>query len=201
MGNGNKVEFFVAVCALFSSIIAIWVAWDQSRVMRAQQDGMVFPVLQINGFVSTEEETVSMGVNIENSGVGPALIEAVRAFDREELIETLEPYRENLAPGYNISWTGLTGRAVAPGKEFDAISLEWPRENITQAQLNRSVLAWGELDFEICYCSVFQKCWVTKMETVRAKQVDACDPSPKDIFEEFGMARVSAPPPPKQEAS
>lgn len=201
MGNGNKVEFFVAICALFSSIIAIWVAWDQSRVMRAQQDGMVFPVLQINGFVSTEEDNVSMGVNIENSGVGPALIESVRAYDNGKLIESLEPYRESLASGYNISWAGLIGRAVAPGNEFDAISLEWSREKITQTQLNTAVLAWGELDVEICYCSVFQKCWITNMQTVRAKAVDVCEPSSKDIFEEFGMARVSAPLEPTKEAS
>ena len=35
MGNGNKVEFLVAICALIASAMAVFMAWDQGRVMRA----------------------------------------------------------------------------------------------------------------------------------------------------------------------
>ena len=48
MGNGNKVEFLVAICALIASSMAVYMAWDQGRVMRAQQHGAVFPVLQVD---------------------------------------------------------------------------------------------------------------------------------------------------------
>lgn len=201
MGNGNKVEFFVAVCALFSSIIAIWVAWDQSRVMRAQQDGMVFPVLQIDGFVSTEEEKIAMGLRIENSGVGPAIIEAVSLSTNGEKVDSLEPYRGSLPTGYTISWSGLVGRAVAPSRNFDVLRLEWARDKISPEQLDAAASSWGELDIEICYCSVFNKCWIETMGISRAQPVRSCPVSEKDVFEEFGMARVSAPPQPEKEAS
>lgn len=198
MGNGNKVEFLVAICALVSSLIAIWVAWDQSRVMRAQQDGMVYPVLQVDGFVSRKDDTTSMGLRLENSGVGPALIESVIATANGEPLASLEPYRDSLAPGYQISWAALGGRAVAPGNQLDAIRLEWDTEEISNSQLNTAAIAWGEIEFSVCYCSVFQKCWVTGASAMRATPVKRCTVAEGDIFEEFGMARVT--PTPKEEA-
>ncbi|HCX12097.1 MAG TPA: hypothetical protein DHU81_17525, partial [Hyphomonas sp.] len=78
MGTGNKVEMLIAICAVLTSAIAVFIAWDQGRVMRAQQHGAVYPVIQIDGFVSTSVDTASMGIRVSNSGVGPALIEQVR---------------------------------------------------------------------------------------------------------------------------
>ena len=39
MGTGNKVEMLIAICAVLTSAIAVFIAWDQGRVMRAQQQG------------------------------------------------------------------------------------------------------------------------------------------------------------------
>jgi len=187
MGNGNKVEFLIAVCALVTSLIAIWVAWDQSRVMRAQQHGMVFPVLQADGFVSTKEDIVSIGVSLENSGVGPALLGSVIASVNGEEISTLESFRPTLPSGFQISWAGVAGRAIAPGNKIDAIRLEWDRAEITQQQLNTAVTEWSQLDLEFCYCSVFERCWVTKMGVSKTNPVKACRLTDTDIFEEFGL--------------
>ena len=89
MGDGNKVEFLVAVCALITSIMADYMAWDQGRVMRAQQHGAVFPVLQVDGFAEDDGRSTSIGINVRNSGVGPALVESVEFFvnDREFFVE------------------------------------------------------------------------------------------------------------------
>ena len=48
MGTGNKVEMLIAICAVLTSAIAVFIAWDQGRVMRAQQHGAVYPVIQID---------------------------------------------------------------------------------------------------------------------------------------------------------
>mgnify|MGYP001799353177 CR=1 FL=1 len=190
MGNGNRVEFLVAVCALLTSVVAIWVAWDQSRVMRAQQHGMVYPVLQVEGFVSTTSESVSMGLRLSNTGVGPALVESVVARTGGERLETLEPYRAYLASDFDISWTGMAGRSLAPGAEVDAIAFEWETNEITTEQLNTAVAKWGEIDFDFCYCSVFNRCWRVEVGTSRARSTKSCPSNDRDLFEEFGMNRV-----------
>ena len=33
MGTGNKVEMVIAVCAVVTSALAVFIAWDQGRVM------------------------------------------------------------------------------------------------------------------------------------------------------------------------
>ena len=200
MGNGNKVEFLVAICALITSVAAIWVAWDQSRIMRAQQHAMVFPVLQTGGFVSTNEETIQIGVNLANSGVGPALIEAVIPIVNGEEIDSLEQYRSSLPPNYDISWAGIAGRAMAPGDELDAIRISWDRGDITTDQLNMTVAKWSEIDLQFCYCSVFDQCWLTTDDNSRAQPVEACREQETDPFEAFGMNRMQPSAPISNEA-
>lgn len=188
MGNGNKAEMLIAICAVVTSVIALFVAWDQGRVMRAQQHGAVYPVVQIDGFVSSSPSTASMGIRVSNSGVGPALIERVRMLKDGKPLESLAPYVDRFPPGYQHSWTSLIGRAVAPGSEVEPLRVDWPREAVSSEQLNTAALEWGELDAEICYCSVFERCWIARglgmgRGMTRAEPVKRCERSEEDIFE------------------
>ena len=184
MGNGNKAEMLIAICAVVTSVIALFVAWDQGRVMRAQQHGAVFPVVQIDGFVSTTPDHAAMGVKLSNSGVGPALVERVRMLKDGEPIDSLQGYVDRLPENYDLSWSGLTGRAIAPGAEVAPIELLWAREDITGEELSRVAAEWAELSLEVCYCSVFDRCWITRgIGTARAERVKRCERSDADIFE------------------
>ena len=191
MGNGNKVEMLIAICAVMTSVIALFVAWDQGRVMRAQQHGSVYPVLQVDGFVSVNDHYRSMGINFRNSGVGPALVETVTFLDNGTPIESLVPYREQLPDGYDLSWTGMVGRAVAPGEEISALEVAWPRDTITNEQQAVAAEQWGSLSLVVCYCSVFDRCWETYGldQTLPIKRVDQCERSERDFLSELGTAR------------
>ena len=70
MGDGNKVEFLVAICALITSIMAVYMAWDQGRVMRAQQHGMVYPVLQVEGSSTNTSSYSSIGITVKKQRRG-----------------------------------------------------------------------------------------------------------------------------------
>jgi hypothetical protein len=194
MGNGNKVEMLIAICAVLTSAIAVFIAWDQGRVMRAQQHGAVFPVVQIDGFVSTTAETASMGLRLENSGVGPALIESVEVLEDDTPTDGLRAYVERLPDGHQLSWSSLTGKAIAPGSEIMPIRLAWSRDAITSDQMNQLAAEWGRLDFEVCYCSVFDRCWVTRgIGTARAERVARCEQGERDIFEELATRPAASP--------
>ena len=196
MGDGNKVEMLVAICALVASAMAVFMAWDQSRVMRAQQHGAVFPVLQVDGFVSTTPDIAAIGVRVSNSGVGPALVEQVKLFRGDEELSGFDAYRARLPDGADISWTGLTGRAMAPGEEIEPLRIAWERDAIPAAILNDTAKEWGGLSVVICYCSVFERCWQTQgFGTSRADRVASCPASEQDIFAAFGtpLPAVEAP--------
>ena len=188
MGNGNKVEFLVAICALVASAMAVYMAWDQSRVMRAQQHGAVFPVLQVDGFVSNTPEVSSIGMRISNSGVGPALIENVALFHDGHQIDSFEAHRNLLPAGYDLSWAGLAGRALAPGEEITPISILWSREDISDETITATANDWGRFEIRICYCSVFRRCWRSQtLGTSRAIRVNQCKASETDVFEALGV--------------
>ena len=134
MGKGNKVEFFVAICALVTSVIAVYVAWDQGRVMRAQQHGSVYPVIQIDGYFNTNNENVTLGIRLINSGVGPALIESARLYignDSDQIVDLVETFRD-FPSSNDISWSGLVGRAIAPGESVTPIEVRWPRTEVNR---------------------------------------------------------------------
>ncbi|MEQ3649248.1 hypothetical protein [Hyphomonas sp.] len=188
MGTGNKVEMLIAICAVLTSAIAVFIAWDQGRVMRAQQHGAVYPVVQIEGFVSSTAETASMGLRVSNSGVGPALIERVEMLKNGEPVESLKPYVDQLPPGYQQSWASLIGRAIAPGDEIIPLRVDWPLDAVSIVQRDAAALAWSEMDVEICYCSVFNKCWTAigremGLSIARAERVKRCERSETDVFE------------------
>lgn len=188
MGSGNKAEMLIAVCAVITSAMAVFIAWDQGRVMRAQQHGAVYPVVQVEGFVSSDQDFASMGIRLSNSGVGPALIERVSVLKGGEPLDSLDAYVDMFPPGYVHSWSSLIGRAVAPGDEVQPLRADWPRGAVSNDQLNAAAAAWSELDIEICYCSVFERCWTTRSlgmgsGMTRAERVKRCERSETDIFE------------------
>ena len=75
MGNGSKAEMLIAVCAVISSIAAVYIAWDQARVMRSQEKADVWPILQTTHQTDVGENGNIYAFELRNAGVGPALID------------------------------------------------------------------------------------------------------------------------------
>lgn len=189
MGHGNKVEFLVAICALVTSMVAVFIGWDQGRVMRAQQHGSVYPVLQVDGYVSTHGGATRMGLRFSNNGVGPALIESIDVLREGQRIDDLSPYLESLPPGYELSWHNMLGRAIAPGEDIIALEFGWSLNDLPHDRVLASSKAWESLSFETCYCSVFNRCWkMADIGTSRAERVDRCRPGDTDIFSDIAAS-------------
>lgn len=205
MGEGNKVEFIVAVCALITSVVAVYIAWDQGRVMRAQQHGEVFPVLQIDGFVFNRDAYSDVGIRVRNSGVGPALIESIHLKVGGEEVRDLQTVLGG--PTFSsVSWYTLSGRALAAGDSVEPLRLTLTAEDgfatPDVVDLTRSTENWA---VEVCYCSVFNRCWRTQgLSTFETDRVQRCERGEFDVFTEFGeqwrLARREAEPAPAPSA-
>ena len=186
MGNGNKVEMFIAICALVSSLAAVFIAWDQGRVMRAQQHGEVFPVIQVDGFSNNTSDYSDLGLNVRNSGVGPALVESVTLEVDGETIESFGTILAQAPGNYDITRSALTGRALAPGEQVTLIELGWTRENATISEIAALALQTQAWQLKICYCSVFERCWRTSgFGNARAERVQTCPRKETDLFTNF----------------
>lgn len=193
MGNGNKVEFLVAICALIASSMAVYMAWDQGRVMRAQQHGAAFPVLQVDGYVSRRGNNTAVGIELRNSGVGPALIESAEFFVGEDSSEPFHREVMGLPDGFELSWSAIVGRALAPGESVTPVDMVWPEGELDTEDvrnISRDSQTWR---LEICYCSVFKRCWKTqKIGRSRAVPVDKCERQETDLFEQLGLENLAS---------
>lgn len=182
-----------AVGAMMVAVAALFVAWDQARVMRAQQHGSAYPVLQVDGYVATSPTSASLGITVANHGVGPALIEHVQLYRHGERQFDFEAYRSSIPEGYDLSWSSLTGRALAAGDSVTPLNMRWSREDISDADLQQAATDWDGWDVVLCYCSVFQRCWRTSLiGGARAERVQQCELGETDPFEQLGEAQSAA---------
>ena len=56
----SNLQSLGSVAAITVSVVALYVAWDQSRVMRAQQHADVWPALQIGTQYVTMDEYLTI---------------------------------------------------------------------------------------------------------------------------------------------
>ncbi|WP_421789283.1 hypothetical protein [Hyphobacterium sp.] len=180
-------QAITAIGAMVVGLAALYVAWDQSRVMRAQQHGAVVPALQIDAFTNTDDGILSVGLRVANNGVGPAMIEHVRVLRDGETVDQIDAMFDSFpAEQLDRSWVTLTGRVVAPGELVIPISVAWPGEAVNAESIAALFSEWDRWETEICYCSVFDRCWIATVQVRERRQVHSCPAPSDDIFEQYG---------------
>lgn len=182
-------QSLTSMAAILVSMIALYVAWDQSRVMRAQQHGAAYPVVQVDGFVNSTTEHISIGVRLANNGVGPALIRDI-SLTRDGVQQTdLNDLLDDLPGEYDLSWSALVGRALAPGEDVTPIRMSWAQGSVDPDVLRSVASEWDNWDLTICYCSVFERCWISSPAGgAAAEPVRRCESAGPDLFEALGDA-------------
>jgi len=99
----------------------------------------------------------------------------------------------SLPDGFELSWSAIVGRALAPGDTVTPIDMVWPAGVLdTQdvRDISEDAQTWR---LEICYCSVFDRCWKTqKIGRSRAVPVDKCERQETDLFEQLGLENLAS---------
>lgn len=181
-------QALTAVGAMVVGLAALFVAWDQARVMRAQQHGSVMPVLQMDGYLSYHDGMQSIGLRVTNSGVGPAIIETITLMRDGEPDDEFERVLTLAPDNRNISWSTMIGRVLAAGDDVVPIELSWPADGPQRAEIADLTAEWSRWDVSVCYCSVFDQCWrsATLGVGLRPERVRRCQRPDEDIFERLG---------------
>ncbi|RFF30704.1 hypothetical protein [Wenzhouxiangella sediminis] len=170
-----------SITAIVVGVAALFVSFDQSRVMREEIRASIWPALQVDGFASLENGTLAIGLSVQNAGVGPALVERVTIRHDDSPVEDLDALRALMPPGADLSRTSLTGRVVAAGASVRPFELRYPAEESDDAidVLNRLLSRWSA---EVCYCSTLGQCWVASDDPGAPTMVDSCEGQPGGDF-------------------
>ncbi len=181
-----RFETVGSITAIVVGVAALWVSWDQGRVMRQEMRASAWPALQIDIFNDTSGGGLAAGLSIENAGVGPALIERVTLMRGDVLIEDLDQLRAIVGGDGELPNTSnqtAQGRILAAGNAFrpfefhfeDVTDFRLASEfNFNSAEL-RTASPWT---LEVCYCSSLGDCWVTGTDINPPAEIDRCDAKP-----------------------
>ncbi len=158
-------EMITAISAVFIGLCAIGISLYETSLIRQAQKGSVWPAL--GGGYSYNQDGFSY--LLENAGVGPAIIEYIILTVDGEPIETWDQYFDKLEVDINnYLVTQASGRIVSPQSKLDILYIP-PQRNIDHIAQEQA-----RVDVEICYCSVYEDCWIVTMNE-RAKEVSSCD--------------------------
>jgi len=181
----NNHTAITSLAAILISAIALFVAWDQSRVMRAQQHADVWPAVQVETQMSTEDGQHVFLVGMTNDGIGPALVTRVDATFAEQSLanwEEMGARRPDGLPRPDMWTGGSQGAILAPGETVILAQITWPASEERWPLIREYQTDFFALTVEACYCSVYGRCWTARREgrTTHPEPIDACPAADPD---------------------
>jgi hypothetical protein len=164
-----------SITAIVVGLAALYVSWDQGRVMREEVRASVWPAVQLDGFVSREGSMISIGLNIANAGVGPALIRRISVFHEGELVRDFDELAATMPADADASRQTVAGRILGAGDKIEAFSFRYPLgpDSADAVELERAMSdAW---ELEVCYCSSLGQCWISRADGSTPMDAETCD--------------------------
>jgi hypothetical protein len=144
----------VALSAVLIGACALVVSVVQVQIMRAEQHASVWPRIHIS---QRYAEGGSLGVSVVNPGIGPAVIKHVRVTidgtPRKRWADIIEALVPGVAPR-DLAITAIANRIVSSGESVALVYTADP------AFADAFATAMHRLTMEICYCSVYDDCWI-----------------------------------------
>jgi hypothetical protein len=183
------LDLALPLAALFVSFVSIFIAWHHGKVMQElvhQNEKLVeansLPYVQIDGSNGNGRVTF----NATNEGVGPAKIMTAEISVDRRPISTLQQLLDACCTkgDYSgLSSSTLQGRMVRSGDTVAFIDFVKSASNDEQVlSLDRARRA-GRITTRLCYCSVFEDCWIADSRDPTPDPVNQCT-APKIAYRE-----------------
>lgn len=169
--NRSSPELVVAVMAVIIGLATMLVYIYQARIMSKQMQATTWPYLEIV-FSNTGDQ---FSITVKNKGTGPAIVkDALIRLDgvpfpdtqkNADSIASLLTGSRSVLNGY----TNINNRVVSPSEVIPFIEIN----DSTSIKRFYQGLRKHKAQLEICYCSVFDECWI-----VASGKVEPCDRCP-----------------------
>ena len=179
-------EMLVGVSAVIIGICALGVSLYETSLMREEQRAAVMPLLELTRSynLQTDESSVEksrLWLQAENVGIGPARVENFQVTVDGKPQPTWDAaLRELIDHESPISYgqSTINGRTIPPDRLVTMMNLN--DSELTERILNE----FDRLDFEACFCSIFNECWTTSHSAFGAtQQVENCQRSDSSFAE------------------
>ena len=179
------LDMLLGVSAVAISFISLFLAIANGRAMERLVEANSWPSVQTTFSTRNVDGTPHVHLDIANKGVGPARIETLevsyngahmqgpRAMLNAMLNRTTTP------PHPRMQTSGVVNTVLAAKEQLTFIDFK-PEEFSSE---DYAAISGGveKLEFLVCYCSVFDECWMADTSKRRPSKVREC-PVSKDVF-------------------
>lgn len=150
-----KPDLIIALMALVIGIGTMIVYVYQARIMSKQQHASVWPFLE----VSISQGQQGTYISVENKGVGPAIVKSTKieidsvTYQEKQLGEVIPKI---VGKRLAFHYTNVASRVMKSGEFVKLLHVE----DLKEAALLDSTLMKHRVRLSICYCSIYDECWI-----------------------------------------
>ncbi|HEX5124399.1 MAG TPA: hypothetical protein VFV97_14245 [Rhodanobacteraceae bacterium] len=182
--KGRRGPELTSALALAVSIFALAIGAWQTRLMQSQARASVWPHLEIGYTYNSNVDDNAFLWRIDNNGVGPARIETIAlTFDGKPMRHWSDAITALGFDGaQHTSTSSLAGEVIPPSLNRET-AIEALRVNQRElaAAIKQNATRFG---MEICYCSVYDDCWVAHWLKPKPDPVARCEASSDNAFDD-----------------
>jgi hypothetical protein len=172
---GSIVALATSFFALSLSAYQARLMNEQTRLMQSQSRASVWPYVSIGYSINDEGDGRGYTWQISNDGVGPARIESVTMTLDGKPVHHWRELFQALFGDANVpaTFSQIYGRVLPPSTNrettIDALHLE------DMAQARAFFAAQDRIDMTICYCSVYDDCWIARKQDPNVQPAAKCE--------------------------
>ena len=179
-------EMLVGVSAVVIGVCALGVSLYETSLMREEQRAAVMPLLELSRsyYLATDDSSGKeprLWLQAQNVGIGPARVVDFRVtVDGLPHLTWDAALRELIEHDSLISYgqSTINGRTIPPERLVTMMELN----DVELAE--RILIEFDRLDFEACFCSIFDECWMTSYRDFGASsRVESCQRSDSSFVE------------------
>jgi hypothetical protein len=176
----SRLDMIFAALAIFLSCVSVFIAIHHGQTMERLVAASTWPNISF-GTGNETDGIDQITLDLTNTGVGPARLETFEVFYKDKPVANLKELAIACCAGADQHVKGSFGTSSVRGNVLPA------RETIHFVSLRKDRNApeiWAIANRErfnvserICYCSVFDDCWVATSNSMKPTAVKECTPS------------------------
>jgi hypothetical protein len=191
------LDGIVAVSVIFISLLSLAISIEHGRSMERMVEqnqklvvASTLPILTIFGRQFDDSGKPMLQVTLNNSGVGPALIDrfevrykGVLYTDEGALLRACcaEAYLKSKKSGHpQVFYSNIYGLILSARQDFYPITIKPDKDGLDLYNAFNRVRDGDDLTYHACYCSVLNECWETNFDHKRPQPVKECKVAPRE---------------------
>ena len=180
------LDLIIAVSAIVLSVISLVVAIGNARTQEKMVAATSWPLLQYSTSNISDDGSPVIVMEIINEGSGPALLKHLSVTHQGKAMAssgdllrtccgmTIPGWQEarRVDPAVALVTSSVRNRVIRPGERIRFLRME--RRDAIGGMWTGLERARREVEFEACYCSLFEECWRSDLESLSPRRVRSC---------------------------